>query len=148
LKSYYLLILLIGLLTSSCSTSIKTNVYKHRPGISYSGQTPVFTLTDDLPENAKIIGELKFLGNLDNNCTTGRLIEDISARAKEKGANAIKITHYIPNNDLCPDVNAYLVYLDNIDDYQDKSYHIINHPTKALVHFYRRSVADMYTQFS
>ncbi|MCH8533728.1 MAG: hypothetical protein LAT51_01540 [Flavobacteriaceae bacterium] len=142
-----ILLIILNIVISSCSTKIKTTVYQQRPGIAYADQIPIFTLTDDLPENAKIIGELSFSGNLDYDCTTQILIDDISREAKSQGANAIKIKNYIPNNDLCPDIDAYLVYLENINEYQDKKYEVINEPDLVVVHFYRRSLADLHTQF-
>lgn len=122
-------------------------MYQELPGIAYAGQVPIFTLTEDLPENAQIFGELRFSGNLDYDCTTEDLIKEITEEAKARGANAIKIKNYTPNQDLCPDIEAYLAYMDNIEDYKNKSYQIFYEPNQAVVHFYRRSLADLNTQF-
>jgi len=82
-------------------------MYQDRPGIAFAGQIPIFTLTEDLPENAQIFGELRFSGNLDYDCTIEDLIKEITEEAKARGANAIKIKNYTPNQDLCPDIEAY-----------------------------------------
>lgn len=147
MKYRFLLLIFLLVFFTSCSTKIITTTYQERPEITYPDQIPFFTLTDDLPVGAQIIGKMNFRGNLDRECTTENLIQDISNKAKQSGANAVKITNYIPNNDLCPDIVAHLVYLENVDDYQNKNYQIIDEPEKAIVHFYRRSVADLFTQF-
>lgn len=145
MKKIVFIILCISI--SACSPKIKTSIYQERSEISFAGQIPIFTLGDELPDEAEILGKIQFRGNLDFGCTTAHLIEELSKKAKQSGANAIKIINYIPNNDLCPEVEAYLVYLDNSIIHQNKKYSLLEQPNQAVVHFYRRSVADLHTQF-
>lgn len=89
----------IILLFAACSPKVTTKIAKSYPALSYDSEIAVLAVTQQQPDNAELLGELK-IGDagLSTKCTYEDAIAHAKLEARKIGGNMLKLTeHKLPS---------------------------------------------------
>ena len=103
----------------SCNHKVSTSIVKKHPTLDYKTEVLVLDLTEKIPENAEVIGEVK-LGDtgFSTKCNYELAIEKAKLEARKFGGNVIKITeHKSPSalGSTCHRIKATIIKVANTE---------------------------------
>lgn len=135
-KIFSLLVIIIY--ASSCSPTINKHIYRTIPPLSSIEPVVVFTPSEPIPSNARIIGRLEYDPSASMKCRTPQQIEELKELARENGANAFKIRSAAAiDNESCIKVAVDLLLLENTIEYQNKDKTLYANEDDVTLFLYR-----------
>lgn len=137
-STFQFILIVLFILTSSCSPRINTYVYQEKEPLKSSDPVVFFTLSEPTPTKAVKIGELDFDPELSMKCKTDEEIETLKEEARKIGANAVKITSAVGiDNESCIQAKADLLILDNPQNYHQKDLSLYAEEEEVTLFIYR-----------
>jgi len=96
---------------------VTTNIKQTLDPLDFREEVQVFGLTDDLPENARLVGYMELKDNgFTLNCGWEQVLEKAVMEARKAGGNAIKITEHWPPSvfgSSCHQIKAKILKIDH-----------------------------------
>ena len=140
-KNKQFIFLLVVLLFSACSPKVVTNIQHSTEPLAYTEKVKVVPLEKPMPNNAKIIGEIK-IGDtgFSTNCTWEVVIQKAKEEARKAGGNAIKITEHIPPSvwgSSCHRIRGTIIYAENLSHDDTEDIEPITDDNFAILNVYR-----------
>lgn len=113
-------ILILTILLSSCAThSVVTNITKQLPSLKGDAEVVVYDMSDTVPENAEILGDviINFFGTEENGpCTWEEVLETAKGEARAIGGNGVEIQCHFYTDSTISHCHAISAFILNIND--------------------------------
>lgn len=119
-KLHLVSLILIAGVISSCNPKISTSISKSYPALDYKKEVMVIGITESVPENSEVIGQVK-IGDtgFSTKCSYEIVIDKAKLEARKAGGNAIKLIEHKPPSAMgssCHRITADILKVEYIEN--------------------------------